>query len=287
MAGVSTSLRTITLLALCWGALAAILFGIAAWLTWTIVQRNQAPYDVWRNDFQEVGIFVKSRSDATKSGIVRYQYDERKASAAILLSAEIAAAKIMLNHVLGPHNCVDLNHATDNGIPRPLKLIPILAHRDFEGSAQGSYLIEWNADYAPLGMRIRCEVTPIVVHETYTARRILFINSPAPTFYVVPADMSYLSFGPPLSKLTLDLSDMGEIDNISFRGGLNAGQSWSSRDLVPDIARVSAQWDSIQANSKRDILIVVIGALIALGAATTLEALRPFIDHFVLRRARE
>ena len=77
---------------------------------------------------------------------------------------------------------------------------------------------------------------------------------------------------------------MGGIDSITFLGGLNSEQSSSSRDLIPDNSRISVRWESVPAQSKRDILIVVIGALIALGAATALEALRPFVDQIVAER---
>lgn len=129
-------------------------------------------------------------------------------------------------------------------------------------------------------MAIRCSLTPILKQETYTSRRIYFKDLSSPTAYKTAGQQ----FGPPLSKWTLDVSEVGGIDSITFLGGLNSEQSSSSRDLIPDNLRIGVRWESVPAQSKRDILIVVIGALIALGAATALEALRPFVDQIVAER---
>jgi hypothetical protein len=212
---------------------------------------------------------------------VRYRYDERSASSTILLSSLVPSAKIILNHVAGPNACVDENDLMPNRAPKPLRLIPIAPKIDYAGSSRGTYLIDWTAAASqPYPMGIRCSLTPIVKHETYTGRLMYFTNLSNPIAYNTAGQQ----FGPPLSKWTLDVSEIGGMDSITFLGGLNSGQSWTSRDLAPDNSRVGFRWESVPAQSERNILIVLIGALIALGAATVLEALRPFVDRIVAQR---
>jgi hypothetical protein len=210
-----------------------------------------------------------------------YRYDERSTTSTILLLSKLPSAKIILNHVANPNACVDENELMPNGSSKPVPLIPIAANADYAGSSRGTYLIDWTATgRQPYPMAIRCSLTPIVKQETYTSRRIYFKDLSSPTAYKTAGQQ----FGPPLSKWTLDVSEVGGIDSITFLGGLNSEQSSSSRDLIPDNLRIGVRWESVPAQSKRDILIVVIGALIALGAATALEALRPFVDQIVAER---
>jgi hypothetical protein len=45
-------------------------------------------------------------------------------------------------------------------------------------------------------------------------------------------------------------------------------------------------WESKSATSRRDILITLIGTLIALGAAALIEACRPYIEILVRQRPK-
>jgi hypothetical protein len=262
-----------------WGGLATAMFGIAAYLTAVIVREDTGPYDLINADFQDIGIFASQEANSGLSARVLYQYNERTTSSTIGLRSQASSAKIILNHVADPNACVDENDLMPNGRPKPVLLIPIKSNTDYGGSSRGTYLIDWTAaGRQPFPMAITCSLTAIVKQETYTDRLIYFSNLESQKAY---SNIGSLQFGPPLSKWTLDVSEMGGTNNIRFLGGLNPGQSWSSRDLIPDNSRVGLAWESVQADSKRDIIIVVIGALIALGAATALEALRPFVDRIV------
>lgn len=46
---------------------------------------------------------------------------------------------------------------------------------------------------------------------------------------------------------------------------------------------VRVEWKDVPSEEKRDIRLVVIGALIALGAAMTLEAIRPAVESITSR----
>jgi hypothetical protein len=146
-----------------------------------------------------------------------YRYDERSTTSTILLLSKLPSAKIILNHVANPNACVDENELMPNGSSKPVPLIPIAANADYAGSSRGTYLIDWTATgRQPYPMAIRCSLTPIVKQETYTSRRIYFKDLSSPTAYKTAGQQ----FGPPLSKWTLDVSEMGGIDSITFLGGL-------------------------------------------------------------------
>jgi hypothetical protein len=53
-----------------------------------------------------------------------------------------------------------------------------------------------------------------------------------------------------------------------------------TRDFALDDL-VEAHWESLTMQSWRDVWIVIIGTLVALGAAMVVESVRPLVDRFV------
>lgn len=77
----------------------------------------------------------------------------------------------------------------------------------------------------------------------------------------------------------LDVSALDAINDLRFSGGVAipfAGDR--ARLLDKDDSVVSADWSDVVAQEERDIVLVTIGALAAIGAAMAIEAIRPFVE---------
>jgi hypothetical protein len=78
----------------------------------------------------------------------------------------------------------------------------------------------------------------------------------------------------------LDVSALEDINNLRFSGGVAfpfAGERTRFLDRVDNI--VSIEWDEVLAEERRDIILVVVGALAAIAAAMAIEAIRPFVER--------
>ena len=77
-----------------------------------------------------------------------------------------------------------------------------------------------------------------------------------------------------------DVSALEDIDNLRFSGGVAfplAGDR--TRFLGPNDNLVSVEWVEVSAAERRDIVLVIVGALAAIAAAMAIEAIRPFIER--------
>jgi hypothetical protein len=78
----------------------------------------------------------------------------------------------------------------------------------------------------------------------------------------------------------LDVSALEDVDDLRFSGGLQAPLGGDrTRILYAGDNIVSAEWVDVTAQERRDIVLVVIGALSAIAAATAIEAIRPFVER--------
>lgn len=78
----------------------------------------------------------------------------------------------------------------------------------------------------------------------------------------------------------LDVSALEDIDDLRFTGGLAipfAGERTRLLDSHDNV--LSAEWSNVAAQEQRDIILVTIGALAAIAAATAIEAIRPFVER--------
>jgi hypothetical protein len=78
----------------------------------------------------------------------------------------------------------------------------------------------------------------------------------------------------------LDVSGLEDIDDARFSGGVTvpfAGDRVRLLDGSENI--VSVDWVDVAASERRDIVLVLIGALAAIGAAMAIEAIRPLIER--------
>ncbi len=78
----------------------------------------------------------------------------------------------------------------------------------------------------------------------------------------------------------LDVSALEDVDDLRFSGGLQAPLGGDRARLAyggDDV--VSAEWVDVTAQEQRDIVLVLIGALSAIAAATAIEAIRPAVER--------
>lgn len=81
-------------------------------------------------------------------------------------------------------------------------------------------------------------------------------------------------------SLMVDVSALEDVDNLRFSGGIAipiAGERTRLMDRYDNI--VSAEWTSVAAAERRDIVLVLIGGLAAIAAAMAIEAIRPFVEN--------
>ncbi len=78
----------------------------------------------------------------------------------------------------------------------------------------------------------------------------------------------------------LDVSALEDVDDLRFSGGLQAPLGGDrTRILYAGDDIVSAEWVDVAAQEQRDIVLVIIGALSAIAAATVIEAVRPVVER--------
>jgi hypothetical protein len=86
--------------------------------------------------------------------------------------------------------------------------------------------------------------------------------------------------------LRLDFSQLARSQDIHFHGeGFVPAQVESERtSILPPWDTVTVEWKDIDADQQRDRLFILIGVLIAVGAAMLVEALKPWAEHYLHRR---
>lgn len=77
----------------------------------------------------------------------------------------------------------------------------------------------------------------------------------------------------------LDLSALQDVNDVRILGGIEVPFGGDRvRLLSGDVNVVSVEWTDMIAQEQRDIVLVVIGALSALAAASVIEAIRPAVE---------
>jgi hypothetical protein len=85
--------------------------------------------------------------------------------------------------------------------------------------------------------------------------------------------------GTPATPILIDVSALDDIDDLRFSGGVQLPFGGERvRLLYGGNDTLSAEWSDVNAQEKRDIVLVLIGALSAIAAATIIEAIRPSIE---------
>jgi hypothetical protein len=146
-------------------------------------------------------------------------------------------------------------------------------------------------------IHVVCQIEPLVQVHTFTKRTAAFdfigtsemapLGNPyprSPEEAEPPRPNPFEDYSQLQAGVTLVIAVEGE--NFSFDAGFKADDTArpeESRKLVgPTLVHV--QWLDVYQEQFRDIILVVIGALIGIGATMLIEALRPLIDRAIERR---
>ena len=133
----------------------------------------------------------------------------------------------------------------------------------------------WEKDY----FEISCEVTPIIERETFTSKRASFGSDDLtwePTLSKKYALEGYTS----VPSLFVDVGGVEDAEDIQWEGYQDPKllMGHGTTHVVPSGGIAVAHWKDIGREQTRDIILVIIGTLIAIGATTLIEALRPLIE---------
>ncbi|MBV8117420.1 MAG: hypothetical protein JOZ01_05555 [Candidatus Eremiobacteraeota bacterium] len=83
----------------------------------------------------------------------------------------------------------------------------------------------------------------------------------------------------PAGPIIVDVSALEDIDDLRFSGGLQLPLGGErTRLLFGNNNILTAEWTDVNASEERDIVLVIIGALSAIAAATVIEAIRPSVQ---------
>jgi hypothetical protein len=295
LSSAATPLRSARRIFALWGGLAVLSFVFAGCLTKIIVRVNDVDYRplrlslVTRNAVDENAQYVSVFSRELDANThIRVDYDDLEGkhggrARIVLASLHHPDATILLNNVVGTRSC------TQQG--QPLELTKIPTSTDFE--MQDVYLMDWEENI----QHIVCDLKSVIVADTFTTRTVRIVNTATKDDFVdrymehetlsSVLESAAWNFGDKPVTWRLDETKQHDAENITIllRTSLESDES---RGPTLDAVRqtfpgdhLEVHWKSPSQDSVRDILLVIIGSAIALGAAMFLEALRPFVERFV------
>jgi hypothetical protein len=127
---------------------------------------------------------------------------------------------------------------------------------------------------------VSCSILDPVSQFTYTKRRVTFniwdaYLGPA-GLGILPEDYALKDYWSVPSGIILTMDEMAEADQVDFNNGTQDRSlpAFESSRVLSYFMTVTVSWVDTFQEQKRDIYLVVIGALIALGATTLIEGLR-------------
>ncbi|HEY3812175.1 MAG TPA: hypothetical protein VGL66_03035 [Caulobacteraceae bacterium] len=133
-----------------------------------------------------------------------------------------------------------------------------------------------------------CRVMPHYTRLTFTRRQEDFLFLEPGHAHTITAALSaglldvpasaFPGYAPPAS-IAMDVNIQGA-DQLSFTGGRRddtLADPDSTRLLLAGDS-VTANWTDLSREQLRDVLLVIIGTLIAIGVTSLVEAVRPFVD---------
>lgn len=286
------SLRTARRFCVFWGAIALFQFCFAGYLTRMITSVYPKEFNE-KSPRQEVGIFTHSPRDESLIAAVDYRHTDgsNQSSVEVWIGGLdfVDSMEVILNHVAGPSACY-----SEDDVKLPLKLITVDDYSIITWKREHNSS-ETDVNDAAKSLRSRqrnefgvtCRLNSVVDHESYAERRIYFEDYPVELFR---DSNEPIATGGKRTDWTLSFRDMEDVKDITFlthslvsgtKKGMPAqsGINWGATREFAFGDRVEVRWDSLTSEMWRDIIIVIIGALVALGAAMVIEAIRPFVEH--------
>jgi hypothetical protein len=280
----STSRRATWRAFLVWMAISLVFFGAAAYLTMDIskvhsrsllASEPQKPDigPVETDDFeQHIGIYLKA-AQIDKPPEAHYRIIDDSpwrlfgqplhASVFFLLPAHTEIL-LVVNHLVDAESC-------SGGGPLRIESVP---ETSFVSSSH-DYLL--TVEPMESESYVECRLNSVAEEETFSRRASSFSSGE------LRADPPQVKEYSRYRSVTFVLQfDAPDAEEISFHDGyllplIIAPES--KRGLVPPFSlRVS--WSDVRREQLRDVLLVIIGTLVALGATTLIEGLRPVFELF-------
>jgi hypothetical protein len=130
-----------------------------------------------------------------------------------------------------------------------------------------------NAAGTPIGGALVCDIDAPAFQETFTAKR----------FDVLFAHLIRTDENQPVPTLRFSAT-IDHADAIQVFGGRSTS---SNATELPNETLGTVRYDDVRDESTRDVVLIVIGSLIAFGAAMALEAIRPFVERWAAAKPSE
>lgn len=229
-----------------WLPLISGAFVLAGLLTYWI-----AFYDQQQTDDPVYVSYFAASSAAKPSATMYYEESEEQPSVKLVAPS---SGTLIISDLASEDSCGDLHAAAldpSKGAP-PLFVIDLRDARAVRGLAT-----------------IQCTLARGAADETFSHRAISFVNG-AP--YGGPQ-----TEGLSLQTIRLSMVELEGTEMLTLRGGRPDPGSPDS-ETIEGRGRVVARWRQVVHEERRDVILVIIGTMIALGAAMLIEALRPMID---------
>jgi hypothetical protein len=275
-----------------WLLISFVLFALAGCLTMLISAVNGHPpfakhaAPLYRPDFQTISVYFRGTSPES---ILTVNYvgpisipigrDIEYSKLAIRLPLH-SQPKILINNLKDESSCSNLG----NGFMDDAEGTHMRVEKPHESIYDNMYVITPEVpESARAGENnffyVVCAVRPVLERETFTTKRAAF-------------SFDDVSLEPTLSARygVQDLTPVpGLLINVEFEDSEDI--QWESQEQEPSLlvgrdttyvlpvnGMAVVRWKDIGREQARDIILVIIGALIAIGATTLIEALRPFIE---------
>jgi hypothetical protein len=267
-----------------WGILALAFFAVAGYLTYLIsevngtlpfVERERSIFD--KRPFQALGIYAQAPDTdfARRTSALYISYRNLEFARVSIVLPPQSHVRILINNLVNSTGCTSSRSADEvvEEMVDPTKIHHVTIQSTGENYIETPLYVV-TPESSTEQYRVLCNVSRIDESETFVTRRASF------EYYARwpgPPDYS------PIAGLVINLAGVADLEDVRFDGGFQepdfAGYE-TQRVLTPD-SSFTAHWRDLRAEQTRDILLVLIGVAIALGATMLIEGLRPAIDAFL------
>ena len=263
-----------------WFGLSIIMFGLAAMLTHSVTNVGGrvpvgSPSDEPRSA-QIFGVFVRGAGDLASQHLrVSYSEDRTSGERTIgLWFPEKREVKVLLNHIsikdkceLVPNEPFFEPQSFSNVIDEsPIRVFTLRVAESVDGFGS-----------------IRCKLNYFRENLSFTHRIVQFWFLAEKLDEFPPALAELLSGFAHYPRATVNFAGVEGAERFSFNsdapqagGELPEGRQFNA--ALQQDTQLPVQWIDFYSEQLRDLLLIVIGTLIAIGATTLIEGLRPLIS---------
>lgn len=281
-----------------WFAIALITFGAASWLTMDITTVDVLASNPHHGLFQHgvlqrpdepqiIGAYIITdgveRSRASEDIKVVYTQNEGEAGAAInVWLPSDTHASFLLNNTTR-ESCLSTYYEDGTYADIPAGYDDDVSERTIQSESGDNYssVIVFRPDRTKEPFHFYCNLSSVPEHRTFSKRVARFWfpgKTDGAEFLGVKAITdpdTGLSEFEPASRLAITF-DVRGADDFRFDGISQSNTTTQSHSvMLPKDGKLDVMWVNYYQEQFRDIILVVIGSLIAIGAATVIEAIRP------------